>query len=368
MIGLAPLVGAALSTKGGRRATLVSAAAAVGVPIALIGTLSGTASMDQAAASGCGTVVTDAAAVKGGARPAWWNIDGKGAERDQNVGTIVALVKAQRLPDRAAVIALATAIQESRLVNLPGGDRDSAGLFQQRPSQGWGTLAQVTDPVYATTKFLDALQRVTGWPLMPLTQAAQAVQRSGFPDAYAQHEELATQLLIAARDTGSADPTAPPSGASPPPVITNADCPAGQPVISGHWANPLKPAPYTLTSSFGDYRPNLPIAKLHKGQDMAAPIGTPVLSVCDGVVVTAGWDRYGGGNQTTIDCGGGIIIKLMHQSAITTSAGASVTAGTQIGAVGSTGNSTGPHLHLQVEVDGVAINPVPFMTQHQVPL
>lgn len=367
MIGLAPLLGAVLSTKGGRRAALVSAAAAVGVPIALIGTLSGTASMDQAAASGCGAVVTDAAAVKAGARPAWWNIDGQGAERDQNVGTIVAVVRAQRMPDRAAVIALATAIQESRLVNLTGGDRDSAGLFQQRPSQGWGTLAQVTDPVYATTKFLEALQRVPGWPLMPLTQAAQAVQKSGFPDAYAQHEALATQLLIAAGDTSSTD-TPPPSGDSAPPVITNADCPAGQPVISGRWANPLKPAAYTLTSSFGDYRPNLPIAKLHKGQDMAAPIGTPVLSVCDGVVITAGWDQYGGGNQTTIDCGGGITIKLMHQSAITTTAGTSVSAGTEIGAVGSTGNSTGPHLHLQVEVDGVAINPVPFMTQHQVPL
>ncbi|MEO9220727.1 MAG: M23 family metallopeptidase, partial [Mycobacteriaceae bacterium] len=86
------------------------------------------------------------------------------------------------------------------------------------------------------------------------------------------------------------------------------------------------------------------------------------------VVAQAGPVSGGGGNQTTLDCGGGITIKLMHQSAITTKAGASVSAGQRIGAVGDTGNSFGAHLHEQVEIDGVPINPVPFMAQHGVPL
>jgi hypothetical protein len=82
---------------------------------------------------------------------------------------------------------LATAIQESKLLNLASGDRDSAGLFQQRPSQGWGTREQITDPVYASGRFFDTLMQVEGWQSLAITEAAQAVQRSAFPDAYQQH-------------------------------------------------------------------------------------------------------------------------------------------------------------------------------------
>ncbi|MFD0329073.1 hypothetical protein ACFQZC_15015 [Streptacidiphilus monticola] len=85
-------------------------------------------------------------------------------------------------------------MQESRLRNLQGGDRDSLGLFQQRPSQGWGTPAQIVDPVYATNKFLDKLVKIPGYAQLPLTEAAQDVQKSGYPDAYAQHEPDATVL------------------------------------------------------------------------------------------------------------------------------------------------------------------------------
>lgn len=99
------------------------------------------------------------------------------------------------LPSRAATIAIATAIQESRLTNLTvATDHDSLGLFQQRPSAGWGTAAQVTDPVYASQAFYDRLVKIAGWQTLPLTQAAQAVQISGFPDAYAQWETLASGL------------------------------------------------------------------------------------------------------------------------------------------------------------------------------
>ena len=95
------------------------------------------------------------------------------------------------LPARAVTIGLATALQESKLRNLDHGDRDSIGLFQQRPSQGWGTAEQVGDPVFATNAFYDALVKVDGYRDMEITKAAQAVQRSGFPEAYAQHEASA---------------------------------------------------------------------------------------------------------------------------------------------------------------------------------
>ena len=93
------------------------------------------------------------------------------------------------MPARAASIALATAYQESKLYNIDYGDRDSVGLFQQRPSQGWGSVAQLTDPVFATNAFYDALQKVEGYDSMEITVAAQEVQRSGYPEAYADHEK-----------------------------------------------------------------------------------------------------------------------------------------------------------------------------------
>ena len=103
--------------------------------------------------------------------------------------TIEAVAEKRRLPARAATIAIATAIQESKLRNLEYGDRDSVGLFQQRPSQGWGTPAQLLDPVYATNAFYDALVKVKGYESMRITEIAQKVQRSAYPEAYADHEQ-----------------------------------------------------------------------------------------------------------------------------------------------------------------------------------
>src|SRR5664280_3887022 len=118
-------------------------------------------------------------------------------EQSANAATITALALKRGLPARAATIANATAIQESKLRNIRFGDRDSLGLFQQRPSQGWGTVEQILDPVYASGKFYDALLEVPGWQDMSLTQAAQAVQYSGYPDAYAKWEPQATTLARA---------------------------------------------------------------------------------------------------------------------------------------------------------------------------
>ncbi|MBE0008915.1 MULTISPECIES: hypothetical protein [unclassified Arthrobacter] len=114
-----------------------------------------------------------------------------GLEQAQNASLIVAVAVARGLPARAASIALATAVQESGLRNLDYGDEagpDSRGLFQQRPSQGWGTDDQVQDPLYAAGAFYDALVDIPGYESLPITEAAQAVQRSALPDAYADHE------------------------------------------------------------------------------------------------------------------------------------------------------------------------------------
>lgn len=115
-------------------------------------------------------------------------------DQASHAATIAAVAHARGLPERAVTIALATAIQESKLRNLSYGDRDSLGLFQQRPSQGWGNPAQIRDPVYASDKFFDALVRVPDYADLPVTVAAQKVQHSGYPDAYAEHEATAATL------------------------------------------------------------------------------------------------------------------------------------------------------------------------------
>ncbi|WP_240796302.1 C40 family peptidase [Streptomyces sp. RFCAC02] len=118
----------------------------------------------------------------------------------RNAGIITEVAETRALPPRAAVIAVATAIQESSLKNLEHGDRDSMGLFQQRPSQGWGSRAQLTDPVYSSNRFYDALLSVPDWENRPLTEVAQSVQRSDHPDDYARWEEAARDLVSSAWD------------------------------------------------------------------------------------------------------------------------------------------------------------------------
>ncbi|MEU4980635.1 heavy metal transporter [Streptomyces sp. NPDC021969] len=121
-------------------------------------------------------------------------------EQAVNAATITAVGTARKLPERAVTIALATALQESALRNLDHGDKDSLGLFQQRPSQGWGKPEEIMDPAYSAGLFYDHLVEVPGYLDLPLTDAAQRVQRSAFPYAYAKHEPDAA--LLAAALTG----------------------------------------------------------------------------------------------------------------------------------------------------------------------
>ena len=118
-------------------------------------------------------------------------------EQSENAALIAAIAVQRGMPARAASIALATAYQESKILNLEHGDRDSIGLFQQRPSQGWGTRDQILNPYYSINAFYDALAKIDGYQSMRITEAAQKVQRSGFPEAYEDHAADARTLASA---------------------------------------------------------------------------------------------------------------------------------------------------------------------------
>ncbi|SFN21594.1 NlpC/P60 family protein [Pseudonocardia ammonioxydans] len=147
----------------------------------------------QSGADWCDTGISTATAGRGGNAGA--TIETLTDEQKQNASAIISVAKDMDLPPRAWLVALATAMQESTLRNIDYGDRDSLGLFQQRPSMGWGTPAEVTDPAYSSRIFYERLLEVPGWDSMPVTVAAQTVQRSAFPDAYAKWEPLAVSIV-----------------------------------------------------------------------------------------------------------------------------------------------------------------------------
>ena len=290
-------------------------------------------------------------------------VTGWSAEQVANAATIVAVGRQQQIPRRGWIIAVATAIQESTLRNLPGGDRDSVGLFQQRPSQGWGTAAQLQDPAYASAKFYAALATVPGWTQMALTEAAQVVQRSAYPDAYAKHEPAATALANAV------------AGAEV------SGC-----FATGEWTQPVN-APVGSGFRTSD-RPG------HDGVDLSAPRGVVIRAASAGKIIRVrcnaidkrdgsewGCDRDGHPDLTK-GCGwyvdiahaGGVITRYCHMGrppAVTV--GAAIVAGQPLGVVGSTGHSSGPHLHFEVHTNADssaagAVNPLPFMASHGAPL
>ncbi|TDD41397.1 M23 family metallopeptidase [Saccharopolyspora elongata] len=254
---------------------------------------------------------------------------GYGPDQISNAAIIVAIGKQMNVPERGWVIALVTAIQESRLRNLDHGDRDSLGLFQQRPSQGWGA-DQVMNSTYSTTQFYRHLLAVPGWQKMTINDAAQAVQRSGFPHEYAQHEHAARQLLGSVHD---------------------AAC-TGTP--SGNWT---VPAQGQCTSGFGRRG-----SEFHRGQDIAAPIGTPILAASSGTVIDSGPAR-GYGLWIRIQHSNGVVTTYGHNNRNIVEKGQGVHTGQPVAEVGDRGESTGPHLHFQVEVDSQPVDPVTFFRQ-----
>ncbi|HLV57553.1 MAG TPA: peptidoglycan DD-metalloendopeptidase family protein [Natronosporangium sp.] len=338
---------------------------------AVLGPLTPVADLDRAAAlpvAGCAPEGGAPSTVQGPGRdgvPAAADpTAGFDAEQLGNAELIVRVGVEEGIPARGWVIAVATAMQESGLRNLPhlgdNNDHDSLGLFQQRPSQGWGTPEQLMDPVYATRAFYRRLVAVDGWESMPLWQAAQAVQRSAEPLAYARHEAAAT-ALVAAIAAGNGWPgdvpvvLCPPSGPWTPPVTA--------PVVSG-FRTAQRPG--------------------HDGVDLGAARGTPVVAASAGTVtvvrcnvVPAGYGCDRDGSPAVRGCGW--YVDLAHPGAVTTRychfgsrppvrVGQPVLAGQVIGQVGSSGNSSGPHLHFEVHVGGQPVDPVEFMRRHGAPL
>ncbi|MBK3534801.1 C40 family peptidase [Streptomyces sp. MBT56] len=200
------------------------------VPILAIGagTASASCSTGDAQSVDTAAVASQVKAILDGGDKGAVSVPGLDDPADQvpNAKTIQATGVAMNIPARGQVVALATALQESGLRNLTYGDRDSLGLFQQRPSQGWGTANEILDPVHSSTKFYEGLQKVSGWQSLSVTQAAQAVQRSGFPEAYAKWEPLATALQKAIAPllskTGGVSPSPSPSGSAGTPASTTA--------------------------------------------------------------------------------------------------------------------------------------------------
>jgi hypothetical protein len=135
-----------------------------------------------------------------GTDPAAYHTD---TEQSSVAAQMVAVVISRRLPERAAVLVIAAALQESKLANLSGGDRDSVGVLQQRPSQGWGTPAELTNVTFATGAFLDALVKDSHWQTETLATAIQTVQISADASAYAPHEGQAQAMADALMGTST---------------------------------------------------------------------------------------------------------------------------------------------------------------------
>jgi hypothetical protein len=184
--------------------------------------------------------------------------EGFSAEQMSIAKAATQLADQRKLPARAKLVILVTGFQESGIRNLTYGDRDSVGWLQQRPSQGWGTVAQIMDPAYGAGKFYDALVKVPGWQGMPVTVAAQAVQVSGYPDAYAKWEASARALLAVLGDTSAAD------------CATDA---AGNPKGGG-------PVPATFDKQGNPRTVEQAIAWMQRSMPSGAP-GEPVLNACE---------------------------------------------------------------------------------------
>jgi hypothetical protein len=160
----------------------------------------------------------------------------------QNAATMVSVVISRKLPERAAVLVIGAALQESKLTNIPpgDGDRDSVGILQQRPSQGWGTAEQLSDIRFATGKFLDQLVKIPNWQTIPLADAVQAIQVSADGSAYARHEGQAQQIadgLMGAKPASVSCTFGKPTEVTSSTVVARqlaAELPIDKPVASGN--------------------------------------------------------------------------------------------------------------------------------------
>ena len=322
-------------------------------------------------------------------------VGGYSGRQLENAAIIIDVAASRGLSERAAAIAVMTAMQESILLNLANaggftspasradgwatqravailsvdypndgeadGDWDSVGLFQGRPSQGWGgdgepaeQVQNLLNPTYTAGRFLDALVEVSAWETMLPAAAAQAVQRSGFPGAYADDWEPALDVVAALVDV----------------EVSRGECGQYPGTVSADgWVKPVEGATYS--SEYGRrVNPVTGAFTEHAGSDFAAPAGTPIYAAADGVVVHVSCERWEGRSPCNVqidhgtDAAGRRIMSLyvhMYPDGVFAQVGQTVSAGDHIAAVGSNGRSTGAHLHFEIWIDGDDVDPMDYL-------
>ena len=273
-----------------------------------------------------------------------------------NASAIMVAGQKLGLPLDAQILGVQAALGESSLESKDFGDAagpDSRGLFQQRANGAWGSYADRMDPFISATSFFLALKGIKDWQLLPSSLAIHQVQRNQDSDHYTKYRQLAQEIVGFLSSQG---PLTCSGGGSWQPSIGNA--------VSRH----VRPGSGTLLSPLLNLRPSSPfglrtspitgaLGEFHTGQDFAAACGTPVHSADDGYVREVGWHAWGGGNRIEIDHGNGLITTYNHLQASAVRKGQVVEAGDVIGLVGSTGSSTGCHLHFETIVNGVLVDP-----------
>ena len=271
-------------------------------------------------------------------------------------------------PGREILSLVAAAGQETGVRNLTYGDLDSGGVLQQRPSAGWGTYKQVTDPTYAFNKYLTELKKVKNRSSKSVKELAMAVQKpseaayNSPKNNFATWEKRMRGVLgaIVNRPAGKA------SGAA----MVYEECPkSDSSQLSFSKSGWTKPLSYLrIGSPFGPrFHPILHYTRLHNGIDLSSPSGAKIYAMGPGKIITMDKGYNGGaGNYIAIDHGDGYVVKYLHQSRFAEGVhvGDRVRAGTHVGYVGSTGLSTAPHLHLQLNKKGSGVDPVPYLCAH----
>lgn len=282
------------------------------------------------------------------------------------------------LPEQAAVIAIMTALQESKLqiwwnIRIPasealapdkafkGRDGYSVGLFQQQvngTNYSWGTIEDAMDPAISAKMFYTALTKVPEWETLPYGTAAQKVQVSAHPKLYNQWQEV-SEKIVADNPAGEAGSTAgSPTADGCAPEGEN-QTGGGVLSVDGEWIWPV--AGGTPTAFAWRFSPTMFRWMVHQGSDIAVPTGTPIYAMSAGTVTFSGWNG-GYGNHVRILHADGVGSSYSHivNGGLVVKTGEQVEAGQLIAKVGTTGGSTGPHLHFEVYLNGLAIDPLAF--------
>lgn len=285
-------------------------------------------------------------------------ISGYGHEQLVNAAYIVQAGKDLDLGVRDQTIGVMTAMGESSLTVVDYGDAagpDSRGLFQQRDNGAWGSYEDRMDPYISATNFFKAMMKVDARDSLEPTIVAHRTQGNADPYHYTKFWDSAVAVVEALSgvktglNAGNGDQ-----------VCSGGDITPGE-VNSEGWATP---GAGPITSVYGmRTNPVTGVYRLHAGVDLnGGGCDGPIWAAQAGTVIQTGFDSQGNGT-IVIDHGGGVQTAYLHmyESGILVSEGDKVTAGQQIGRVGSSGNSTGCHLHFEVRLDGSPTDPVPYM-------